>query len=441
MAGMHRSARPSRFPLPYRLVLGLLLALVVAVSATWYLGAPRPPRPADTAGSTSTETGGSSADTGADAGADAGAPVAAATTPAATTAQPGTADPTDADRRISILAAGDVLVHPPVWEQALADGRNDRPDFAPIFAGLRPAVGGADLALCHLETPLAPPGGPYQGYPSFAAPQEVLGGIRSAGYDGCSVASNHTLDQGYDGVVRTVDAVERAGLGHSGAYRNAAEARRPTIYRIKQVPIAHLSYTESLNGLRPPPEAPWLVNRIDPERIRRDAAAARDAGAQIVIASLHWGTEYAHQPDDRQQEVARQVAALGTVDLVVGHHAHAVQPVERVNGTWIAYGLGNQLARHAEPADANRDGAMIEASFAPSGRDGRWEVAGLRALPTFVELDPRLRLIDLSRALADPALTDDQRRRYSAALDRISGHLLGRGGARAGLEIAGDGSQ
>ncbi|MFB9547037.1 CapA family protein [Micromonospora sagamiensis] len=341
-------------------------------------------------------------------------------------------------RTVTVLGAGDILVHPELWDQARRDGRGQL-DFAPMLAPARSAVESADLALCHLETPVAPPGGPYIGFPRFSVPREVVQGIKSVGYDGCSTASNHSIDQGYDGVKRTLDALDAAGLGHTGTYRTARDATRPRIYPVDGVRIAHLSYTKSFNGLRPAAGQAWIANLIDTDKIKKDAARARAAGAEIVVVSLHWGTEYEHEPDADQQTWAREVAELRNVDLVFGHHAHVVQPVERIGDKWIVYGMGNQIARHAEPVNANRDGAMVRVTFGPAGVAKRWKVRAVEALPTFVDLNPDIRLIDLERALADPALPPGRRRIYEAAVERIQGNLLTRAAGEAGLVVRGTG--
>lgn len=341
-----------------------------------------------------------------------------------------------AGRTVSVLGAGDILVHPELWDQARRDGGGEL-DFGPMLAPVRETVSSADLALCHLETALAPPGGPYIGFPKFSVPQEVVKGIKGVGYDGCSTASNHTIDQGYDGVKRTLDALDKSNLGHTGSYRTKRDSRIAKIYQAKGVKIGHLSYTKSFNGLRPPADKEWVAKLIDAKVIRRDAAAARDAGAEIVVVSLHWGTEYEHEPDVDQQTWARQIAAIDDVDVVFGHHAHVVQPVERIGDTWIVYGMGNQIARHAEPVNANRDGAMTRVTFGPAGETKRWKVVAIEAIPTFVDLNPDIRMVDLERALADPTLSPGRRRIYEAAVERIEGNLLTRAADTAGLVVRG----
>ena len=335
---------------------------------------------------------------------------------------------------LTILAAGDIIPHPQMWDQARRDGHGAL-DFGPMLAGAKPAVEAADLALCHLGVPLAPAGGPYADYPRFSVPPEVAKAIRETGYDGCSTAAKDCLDQGAAGVARTLDALDAAGVGHAGTSRSAAEARMPGRYTIKGVQIALLSYTENFNGLEPPAGSEWIANRIVPKKIKQDALAARAGGAQIVVVSLHWGTDYEREPDVKQQKVARKVAAMADVDIVFGHQSHVVQPIEKVRGTWIVYGLGNQIARHEAPVNANREGIMVQATFTPAREPKRWEVRTIEAIPTFVDIDPDIRLVDLNRRLSDPSLPPARRQIYQAALDRIQAHVLTRGAGTDGLIV------
>lgn len=349
--------------------------------------------------------------------------------------QQGGAVPEIGGRKVIVLGAGDILVHPELWDQARSDG-NGQMDFAPMFAGTAAAVSGADLALCHMETPVAPAGGPFIGFPKFNVPPQIVEGIKATGFDGCSTASNHAIDQGPEGVFRTLDALDTAGIGHTGTYRTAAESLLPKIYAVDGVKIAHLSYTKHFNGLTEPAGMAWIANEIDPKKIAADAKRARKAGAEIVIVSMHWGTEYEHEPDVDQQSWARQVMASPDIDVIFGHHAHVVQSVEQVSGKWVVYGMGNQIARHAEPINENREGVMMRFTFTPAGAK-RWHVALVEALPIFVDLNPDIRLVDLTRALADPAISAGRRRIYEAAVERIAGHLLTRSAGSKGLVVRG----
>ncbi len=337
---------------------------------------------------------------------------------------------TPGPRTFTLVAAGDVLVHPPVWQQARSDataqGRTGL-DFGPLFAGVRPVVSAADLAICHLETPLAAERGPYVGWPRFAAPPQVVTAVRQTGFDDCSTASNHSYDQGSEGVRRTLDTLDRASLHHSGTARSATESRRPDITVSHGVRVAQLSYTFGLNsGLALPAGEPWLVNMTDVHRVLADARAARRAGAEIVILSLHWGTEYQRAPTQLQLDQARALLASPDVDLILGCHAHVVQPFEQIHGKWVVYGMGNEIARHEDPVAASREGVMPRITFTMSGT-GHWRVTGVEAVPTWVDITPRIRLVDLAAALADHQVTGTRRATYQREYDRIAGAVRSRG--------------
>lgn len=342
---------------------------------------------------------------------------------------PGAED--DVPRTLTVLGGGDVLVHSSVWEQAERDGGGEF-DFAPMFDAIAPVLNGTDLALCHLEVPLAPEEGPFSGYPVFSSPPQVAEGIAAAGYDGCSTASNHTLDMGEDGVVRTLDGLEAAGLGAAGSARTEEEAGAPQIYEVEPadggepVPVAHLSYTYGFNGFLPPEGKEWMGNLTDEEAILDEAARAREAGAEIVVLSMHWGTEYSHEADENQRELSELVTS-DDIDLILGTHAHVVQPMERIGDEWIVYGMGNQIAgQSTPPIDSRREGVMARVEFTEVA-PGEWESGTLEAIPTWVELDPGLHLVNLSTALADESLPESDREVYQAAYDRVMGHVNGLG--------------
>ncbi|WP_103347833.1 CapA family protein [Amycolatopsis sp. CA-128772] len=293
----------------------------------------------------------------------------------------------------SVVATGDVLIHPALTGQAEADG-GGKIDYRPLLAGIKPLISGADLGICHLETPLAPEGGPYSGYPSFSAPPEIANAIKDTGYDTCSTSSNHTIDQGAEGVTRTLDKLDDVGVKHTGSARSAAEAAKPLIFDVRGVKVAQVSYAFGFNGIKVPAGKPWLANQIDVDEVLAAARKARQAGAQVVIASLHWGVEYQHAPTAEQRSQAKKILGSPDVDLIVGHHAHVVQPFEKIGGKWVAYGLGNSVARHSEPKGDTEEGAAARFRFV---RDGdRWKVGKAEYIPTLIKLDAPIRLLDLS---------------------------------------------
>ncbi|RKS08215.1 poly-gamma-glutamate synthesis protein (capsule biosynthesis protein) [Nocardiopsis sp. Huas11] len=359
------------------------------------------------------------------------APVAE-TTGGSSSPAPSPRESAHVERTLSVAGAGDILVHGSIWSQAERDGGGTF-DFAPLLEGISPVLEEADLALCHLEVPLAPPGGPFTGYPVFSAPPQVAAGLAEAGYDGCSTASNHTLDMGVDGVERTLSGLEAAGLGFAGSARTEEEARTPRIYSVRPaegdpVAAAHLSYTYGFNGFQPPEGREWTANLIDEDAVLAEAARAREAGAEIVVLSMHWGTEYAHDADDAQRSLA-QLVTSDDIDLILGHHAHVVQSVERIDGEWVVYGMGNQIAgQSSPPIDSRREGLTVRVEFTEV-EPGVWESGTLAARPTRLALTPDIRLVDLAAALADPDLPEDDRRTLQDAYDRVIAHVDGLGAA------------
>lgn len=334
-----------------------------------------------------------------------------------------------APRQLTVIASGDVLLHEALHRQAQRDARAAGVWgylFDPIFAGVRPVVSKADLAICHLETPLGEPDGPFTGYPRFVVPPQIAATLARTGYDTCSTASNHTIDDGEQGVYRTLDALDAAGLRHAGSHRSAAEAATPTILTVRGVKVAHLSYTFSLNGLRRPADKPWLVNDLRADAVLAEARRARAAGAQIVIASLHWGTEYQQRPNSMQVNLARTLLASPDIDLILGHHAHVVQPFERIGDKWVVYGMGNHVAWQHQ-SDVTRDGVLARMTFREVG-PGRWRVVRAEALPTWMHLANPARLVYVPAALADPTVRPPLRAACLAARTRIAAAVTARGG-------------
>src|SRR3954452_8569692 len=228
-------------------------------------------------------------------------------------ASTGTFEPRERPVRLTVAASGDLLIHTPVAQRALALGGGHRYDFAPLFAPVWRVIAGADVALCHMETPLVP--GPVQGYPVFRTPPDLARSIRRVGWDACSTASNHSLDAGQHGIDTTLRALRRAGVKATGTARSARARQRTTMIRVKGVRVAFLSYTAVTNGQAVP--HPWSVNWASPGPILRDARRARRRGARIVIVNIHWGTEYVSPVNAQQRALAGRLTRSPAIDAIV----------------------------------------------------------------------------------------------------------------------------
>ena len=243
------------------------------------------------------------------------------------------------DVLVTMAFVGDILPHSPL----VARAQRNELGFSPMFEDITPLIASADLAICHLETPIAPQGEELSTFPFFGVPPTITEAIAKSGFDRCSTASNHTYDRGVKGIDETINALLANDVAQSGMARTPSEIE-PQIFSVKGVTLSHLSYTFSYNGLALPQDQEWRSALIDTDRILRDAKTAREMGADAVIVSMHWGNEMSSQLNSQQTSVADALTNSGYVDLIVGHHAHVVQPIEKVNGVWVIYGMGNVLS-------------------------------------------------------------------------------------------------
>jgi hypothetical protein len=281
-----------------------------------------------------------------------------------------------------------MLVHAQLWEQARKDAAAaGKPglDFAPLLEGQRRYITNSDLAVCHQETPVAVAEGPFSTYPSFNVPPQIIAAAKGVGYQACTTASNHTIDRGTDGLLRTLDALDDAGLKHTGSYRTEKESRSILILQAPAAKIAVIQATYGLNGLLP--EYPWQVDMLDAAAMIAKAEKARSMGADIVVAAMHAGEEYSSEPNAQQQEVSRALVDSGQFNLVYGHHTHSVQPIENYNGTWIVYGLGNGITELSPRYTVNNEGLLVRVQF---GQDpsGKWSATDLAWAPSVMVPDP-----------------------------------------------------
>ncbi|MFE1906097.1 CapA family protein [Streptomyces gardneri] len=338
----------------------------------------------------------------------------------------------------TLVASGDVLPHDSIIRRAAQDAGGDGYDFGPMLAGVKSVVAPADLAICHMETVYGKEGGPYTGYPAFKSPPEVAAALKATGYDSCSTASNHTLDDGADGLRRTLDALDAAGIRHAGSARTAEEAARPTLMKAGGATVAQLAYTYDTNGYPLPEGQPWAVRLLDEDKVVADARAARAAGADVVVVSVHWGTEWQTAADERQLSLGRALTASTSggrpdIDLIIGTHAHVPQAYEKVNGTWIVYGMGDQIAgdmiNHEGASDPRgNQGTLGRFTFAPPKEPGaRWEVTKAEFVPQWFDTG-RGRVVNLgSSGDGDP--------RHTSIRETIRQVVLGRGAEKDGLTM------
>ena len=288
--------------------------------------------------------------------------------------------------RFRVSVSGDLLIHAPIWERALALGGGNRYDFGAELDELKPYVAQADLGICHVETPMTP--APPTSYPIFNTPPALAEGIEATGWDVCDTASNHSLDQGQTGIDETLKALDRAHVGHTGSFSSPAAQRRPLILGVDGVKVAFLAYTTDTNGI--PAPHPWSVNIASPARVLADAKRARKRGAEAVIVNLHWGggivPEYQQRPSSGQLALARKLIASPLITAIVGQGPHAVQPIQHIDDKFVVFSEGNLISNQSPDAGlppSSQDGMIVQLHCVARGRHVR--VRKVSYVPVFVD--------------------------------------------------------
>lgn len=194
---------------------------------------------------------------------------------------------------ISMLVNGDLLFHPNLWKHfagantAATDGTAF--DFTPLFETMKPYIQASDIAVCEFETPIAKRGGPYTGYPVFNVPPEVADAAASVGYTACTHATNHSWDQGADGIARLWDTLASKGIAQTGSYKNEEDSTKPLVIDSPTGggKLGLVTGTVSLNGMTA--DHDWQVDRLreagDPQHQSDiDRAVAKAKAARIQFA-------------------------------------------------------------------------------------------------------------------------------------------------------------
>lgn len=229
-----------------------------------------------------------------------------------------------------------------------------RVDHGPLLAPIAPIIASADLAICHMETPITDPGGRYgflgrgpYGRSLIGAPYELAGDLQRVGFDRCSTASNHSWDLGAAGIGSTLAALDAVGITHTGTARSPAEAAT-SVFEVRGTRVAHLSF--ALNSNSGFPSDAWRLNRaVSSATVIAAANDARRRGAEVVLLSLHVFVEMQSRPVPADRALVEAVIAGSDVDLVVVHGPHTVQPFEVVNGTPVFWSLGNLMSAMGVP--------------------------------------------------------------------------------------------
>ncbi|OFI50541.1 metallophosphatase [Floricoccus tropicus] len=241
-----------------------------------------------------------------------------------------------------ITASGDMLYHDIVYGSAW-DGQ--RYDFDNDYELVKPLVSSADLALGDFEGTINP-NRELAGYPIFNAPEEVLGSIKSAGFDVLDLGHNHILDTGIDGLVYTANAIKKAGMDYIGVDVNN---RGILVKEVNGIKIALLSYAYGFNGLEEgisKEDYDKYLKDMNPDKMKKEIEEAEKI-ADITVIMPQMGEEYRLTPTDDQIKTYHDMIDWGA-DIIFGGHPHVAEPTEIVEKDgerkFIIYSMGNLLS-------------------------------------------------------------------------------------------------
>lgn len=235
---------------------------------------------------------------------------------------------------VKLLFTGDIMLSRSVGATIVASG-----DWRWPFEKIASVTSAADITFGNLETTISERGVKGGCGFCFRSDPRVIQGLTAAGFDVLSVANNHIWDYGRVAFTDTLGYLESVGIGPVGGNTDETRARAGIIREVRGTRIAYLGYTDLLgSSTMAGPDRPG-INVYDAERMKADVTAAK-ALADVVVVSFHTGTEYELLHNAHQEMIYHAIIDAGA-DLVVGTHPHVIQDIERYNGKWIAYSLGN----------------------------------------------------------------------------------------------------
>lgn len=261
----------------------------------------------------------------------------------------------DTKKKMSLVAVGDVLIHESVYKDAKT---NTGYDFSKMFTYIKPLIKDYDLKYCNQESTIGGQTLGISGYPSFNSPDEIGDElVDNLGFNLISLANNHSLDKGEDAVLYSVAYWKSKNAHTAGSYSNYEERNSIPVYEENGIKYAFLSYT-TISNSKLPAGKDYLINMYSDEKAKQDIDSIKDK-VDVIIVSMHWGQEdLTNAPIDSQVRIANYLSSLG-VNLILGSHAHVVQPVEYIGDTLVVYGLGNFISNQLVLSVNNAIGLMI----------------------------------------------------------------------------------
>lgn len=316
------------------------------------------------------------------------------------------------DIKINLVATGDVMCHTTNFNAAYIPETRQY-DFTPVFANVAKYITKADIAIGNLETTFAGEDRGYTGYPTFNTPDSLGQALKNIGIDVLSTANNHSLDKGYAGVERTLNVLDELEISHMGTARSKEEQETILVKNVNGIKIAFLAFTYGTNGIPVPAGKEYSVNLLEEEAfIQKQLDLAKEQEPDVICASVHWGIEYKQKQNDAQEGLADYMFQNG-VDIIIGNHAHVVEPMERKtikleDGTekevFVVYALGNFIS--GQTIEHTKSTAILDMTITKSGKDGKISIDKVDYVPVYCydqsnKTSNRYELIDMRSAITE----------------------------------------
>lgn len=286
----------------------------------------------------------------------------------------------------SLCFTGDLMCHSTQFNYAKVDA--DSFDFTRVYREVKKYLSSADLTIGNLETVMAGEETGYSGYPYFNAPDDFVYALKDAGFDLLITANNHALDQGWDGIKRTIEVINHYKIHRTGTFTSQKDQDSIRIFQINTIKIAILAYSENTNGVPIPKGKDFVINLIDEEKMRGDISRVREKNVDVVLVHLHYGPEYNREPSDYQKEIVQKIIEAGA-DIIIGGHPHVIEPFVffKTNNTkldtgFVAYSMGNFISNQRwRYSDA---GVLLNIEISKNIHTDSVFISDVNYLPTWV---------------------------------------------------------
>ena len=310
----------------------------------------------------------------------------------------------------TMTAIGDTLCHNTQYWDAY-NSSTKQYDFSYVYDNIKDYTSSADITIGSLETTFAGEDRGYSNYPVFNSPDSLATGLKDIGVDVISLAGNHALDYGYSGICRTIDVLDNVGISHLGTYKSAEDQDKILIKDVKGVKIAFINYTYGTNGIPVPSDKSYCLNLIDKDLISKQIKQAKEQNVDMIVACMHWGTEYKTSANDEQKELADFLFKSG-VDIILGNHPHVIEPMEKKTITlddgstkdvFVVYALGNFTAD--QRAEITRDSAILNLDITKVS-DGKILINKVSYVPIYMYKNSaakvhKFKILDIEKSIAN----------------------------------------